>query len=83
LRDPGNNKPITAVALSSIQEVSIERGGFNAEYGQVRSGIVNIVGKEGSVNEYFGSIQLKYSPATPKHFGISVYDPNSMWNVLI
>ena len=80
LRDPGNNKPITAVALSSIQEVSIERGGFNAEYGQVRSGIVNIVGKEGSVNNYFGSVQLKYSPATPKHFGMSVYDPNSMWN---
>jgi outer membrane receptor protein involved in Fe transport len=80
LRDPGNNKPITAVALSSIQDVSIERGGFNAEYGQVRSGIVNIVGKEGSINDYFGSVQLKYSPATPKHFGISVYDPNSMWN---
>ena len=80
LRDPRNNQPISSVALSSIQEVSIERGGFNAEYGQVRSGIVNIVGKEGSANNYFGSAQIKYSPATPKYFGISVFDPNSMWN---
>lgn len=80
LRDPRNNQPITTVALTSIQEVSIERGGFNAEYGQVRSGIVNIVAKEGDANSYYGAIQLKYSPPTPKHFGISVYDPNSMWN---
>jgi len=80
LRDPGNNKPITMVALSSIQEVSVERGGFNAEYGQVRSGLINIVSKEGDENSYTGSIQVKYSPPTPKHFGMSVYDPNSMWN---
>jgi outer membrane receptor protein involved in Fe transport len=80
LRDPGNNKPITTIALSSIQEVSVERGGFNAEYGQVRSGIINIVSKEGNESSYSGSIQLKYNPPTPKHFGMSVYDPNSMWN---
>jgi len=80
LRDPRNNKPIASVALSSIQEVSIERGGFNAEYGQVRSGIINIIAKEGSATNYYGAMQVKYSPPTPKHFGISVFDPNSMWN---
>ncbi len=80
LRDPRNNKPITMVALSSIQEVSVERGGFNAEYGQVRSGIVNIIEKEGDIASYSGSITVKYSPAQQKNFGISVYDPNSCWN---
>jgi len=80
LRDPRNNRPISSVALTSIQEVSIERGGFNAEYGQVRSGIINIITKEGSANSFHGSLQLRYSPATQKHFGLSVYDPNSMWN---
>jgi len=80
LRDPRNNKPISSIAMSSIQEVSIERGGFNAEYGQVRSGIVNIVAKEGSTTEYYGAVQLKYSPANAKHFGVSVFDPSSMWN---
>ena len=78
-RDPRNNKPISNIALSSIQEVSIEKGGFAAEYGQVRSGIINIVQKEADVSHYSGFINVKYSPPQQKYFGISVYDPNSMW----
>jgi len=79
LRDARNNQPITGIPMSAIQELSIERGGFNAEYGQVRTGIVNIVSKEGSRTEYEGTMTVKYSPPTPKHFGISPYDQNSMW----
>jgi outer membrane receptor protein involved in Fe transport len=80
LRDPKNNKPITSIALSSVQEISVERGGFNAEYGQVRSGIINVVTKEGSRDDYYFSATSKYSPPVQKHFGISPFDPNSMWN---
>ena len=79
LRDPRNNKPIMGIALSAIQEVSIERGGFNAEYGQVRSGVVNVVTKEGSRSGYHGSATIKYSPPQAKHFGISPFDSESMW----
>lgn len=78
MRDPRNNKPITGVPPSAIKEMSLERGGFNAEYGQVRSGIVNIVTKEGG-KRYSGTISAKYSPPAAKYFGISPYDPNSMW----
>jgi len=80
LRDPRNNQPISSIALSSIQEVSVERGGFNAEYGQVRSGIVNIVEKEGGISQYSGTLTMRYSPPQQKYFGISVFDPNSVWN---
>jgi len=31
LRDPRNNQPVTKVPLSSVKEINIERGGFNAE----------------------------------------------------
>ncbi len=79
MRDPRNDRPITGIALSAIREISIERGGFNAEYGQVRSGIVNVVTKEGSKDKYQGTITLKLAPPAPKYFGISPYDPNSMW----
>ncbi len=79
-RDPRNNNPISSVALTSVEEVSVEKGGFNAEYGQVQSGVINIVGKEGGVAKYSGALQVKVSPPAPKNFGISVYDPNSMWN---
>jgi hypothetical protein len=79
-RDPRNNKPISNIALSSIQEVSIEKGGFAAEYGQARSGVVNIVQKEGDISHYSGSINVKYSAPQQKYFGMSEYDPYSMWN---
>jgi outer membrane receptor protein involved in Fe transport len=78
-RDPRNNKPISNIALSSIEEISIEKGGFTAEYGQVRSGVINIVQKEADVAHYSGSINVKYSPPQQKYFGMSVFDPNSMW----
>jgi outer membrane receptor protein involved in Fe transport len=79
LRDPRNNKPISGIALSSVQEVSIERGGFNAEYGQVRSGIVKVVTKEGAINDYSGLFTFKFSPPAAKYFGISPFDPKSVY----
>jgi outer membrane receptor protein involved in Fe transport len=62
MRDPRNNEAVTKVALSSVKEISVERGGFNAEYGQVQNGIVNVVTREGSNKTYSGNIQVKYSP---------------------
>lgn len=79
LRDPRNNQPITGIALSAIKEIAVERGGFNAEYGQIRSGLINVITREGNKTGYFGSISLKASPPGPKNFGISPYDRNSMW----
>lgn len=79
MRDPRNNQPVTNIALSGIEEISLERGGFNAEYGQVRSGILNVVTKEGRRDQWEGAIMLRTSPHSPKHFGISPYHPNSVW----
>ena len=81
MRDPRNNQPVSGIALSAVKELAVERGGFNAEYGQVRSGVVNIVTKEGSKSGYHGSMTVKYSPPAAKHFGVSPYDKASMWFV--
>jgi outer membrane receptor protein involved in Fe transport len=82
-RDPRNNQPISKVALSSIQEVSVERGGFNAEYGQVQSGLVNVVTKEGKKQGYSGSFLFKYTPPQAKYFRTNgtpdVNDVDSYW----
>ncbi len=77
LRDERTNRPVTGLALSSVQEILIQSGGFNAEYGDLQAGVINVVTKEGDVNKYSGTITFKYSPPAAKHFGISVYDPNS------
>lgn len=78
--DERNNFPYAAVALSATEEYQVQTGGFNAEYGQARSGVVNVITKEGSPQRYSGSIFLSYRPAAPKHFGISIYDKNSYFN---
>lgn len=81
LRDPRNNQSTSQVALSAVKEISIERGGFNAEYGQVRSGIVNVVTREGSKSDYAGRFQFRLSPAAPKYYRgdgiLDVTDPMS------
>lgn len=45
------------VENSSVQEVQVVTGAFNAEYGQAMSGIVNIVTKNGS-NDYEGNVHM-------------------------
>ncbi|MBN1783235.1 TonB-dependent receptor [bacterium] len=83
MRDPRNNQPISKVALSAVKEINIERGGFNAEYGQVQSGLVNVVTYEGDRNSYFGSVTGKFQPPAPKYYrgnGIpDVHDIDSFW----
>ena len=83
MRDPRNNKAINKVALTSIKEISVERGGFNAEYGQVQSGITKVVTNEGDTRGYSGSFMVNVAPPAPKYYrggGIpDVNDPNSFW----
>ncbi len=79
MRDERTNKPMSNVPLSAVQQISVQTGGFSAEYSNVRSGLVNVVTREGDKIKYSGTINYKISPPTQKHFGISPYDPNSYW----
>ncbi len=47
MRDGRSNEPISDIPLSAIQEISVQKGGFSAEYNNVRSGVVNVVSREG------------------------------------
>jgi len=79
MRDARNNKPVTSIALSGVSAVSLERGGFNAEYGQVRSGVLNIVTKDGDKESYDLSFTVRMSPYSNKFYDESPFDENSMW----
>ena len=46
------------LSASSIQEVEVITGGFNAEYGQATSGVVNVKTREGGDN-YSGNLTFK------------------------
>ncbi len=80
LNDERSNIPYAAVSLASAQDIQIQTGGFNAEYGNVRSGIVNVITKNGDRNHYSATVNVSYAPPQQKHFGLSPYDPNSYYN---
>jgi len=72
------NSPLMMVNISAVKELDIIKGGFNAEYGNVRSGLINIVTKEGDKN-YHGSADFRISPAHLKHSGTSLFDPTNFY----
>lgn len=62
------NEPMTKVSFTSLEEVQVQTGGFSAEYGNVRSGIVNIVTKDPPRNRYTVDAMLRYAPPQDKTF---------------
>ncbi len=72
-RNERTQQPMTTLNLSAVQEIEILTGGFNAEYGDIRSGMVNVVTKEGSLDRYSVNIDARTSPAARKHFGPSPF----------
>ena len=79
LRDERDNSPVTTISLSSVQEVQVQTGGFNAEYGNVRSGVVNVITKEGDPRRYEATGFLRVSPPAQKHRGMLANDPQAYW----
>ncbi len=67
------NSPMNIVNLSAIQEITIIKGGFQAEYGNLRSGMINIVTKEGQ-RDYHGTIDYRYTVPAQKHRGAGLFD---------
>ena len=80
LNDERANIPYSAISIASAKDIQIQTGGFNAEYGNVRSGIVNVITKDGDKSRYSATLNINYAPPQQKHFGISPYDPNSYFN---
>ncbi len=79
LKDDRTGKPISGIPLSSVQEIMIQSGGFNAEYSDLQAGLISVVTAEGDKEKYSFKFSSRYSPAAPKHFGMSLYDPDSYY----
>ncbi|HLT48225.1 MAG TPA: TonB-dependent receptor [Rubricoccaceae bacterium] len=75
-RNPLNHDPYTRVNLSAIQELEVITGGFNAEYGEAQSGVINVITKEGSEN-YEVYLDARYTPPGQRHFRTAFYDRSS------
>jgi hypothetical protein len=82
LVDQRANEPIMMPNLSEIKEVRVEKGGFTAEYANVRSGVINVITREGSPDKYEGSLEFRYTPGYQKHSGKSIFDPENYHNAV-
>src|ERR1035437_4736164 len=83
ITDPYDNRRGVDIDNSSIQELQVISGTFNAEYGNAMSGIVNTVTKEGG-KEYHGSVNI-YSSDYVSNFtsfftDINHYNPVTNYN---
>jgi outer membrane receptor protein involved in Fe transport len=52
------------VSMLAVEEVQVLTGGFSAEYGNMLSGVVNTVTKEGSIEKYEGTFRSKFDMPT-------------------
>ncbi len=60
---------INPLAIAQMEVIS---GGFNAEYGNAQSGVVNVVTKEGG-SKFNGAFSFEYRPPGKYHWGDYVY----------
>lgn len=65
----------TSISNSAIEEVVVLTGGFNAEYGRIMSGAVNVVTREGA-DKYFGSVEMVTDNLAGDWIGASRTDYN-------
>ncbi len=67
------------LSANSIKEVEVITGGFNAEYGQATSGVVNVTTRDGG-EDYSGYVSYKTdnlgSKSSPHNFNIDIYEAN-------
>jgi outer membrane receptor protein involved in Fe transport len=81
-RDRRTQQPNTTINLTAINEIEVLSGGFNAQYGGIRSGMINVAMKEGSLDRYSLAVDVRVSPPQQKHFGPSPYSIDGpFWQV--
>jgi len=66
----------TSIPMSAVEQVSLLSGGYNAEYGNFRSGLINVATKTGSKDGYHGTFTYSRDQAHLRRFGGSFYDPS-------
>ena len=76
-RDPLTNDPYTRINLGAIAELEVITGGYNAEYGEAQSGVINVITKEGRRDRYEAYLDGRYTPPGLRHFGTAFYDRSS------
>lgn len=68
LRDPRSDNSYLALNSTAIEEIQVLTGGFEAKYGSIRSGLLNVVTKDGRRDKYSVSLKVDVLPGGQKKF---------------
>jgi len=71
-QDPLTGLSTTAINNNAIEEIQITTGGFNAEYGKVSSGIINVTTREGA-DAYAGNVETVTDNFHGESYDFNVY----------
>lgn len=74
-QDPLTGTSSTSISNNAIEEVVVLTGGFNAEYGRIMSGAVNVVTREGA-DKYSGSFEAVTDMGIGNALGAHAVDYN-------
>ena len=81
LQDPRSDNSYLSFNSTTINEIQVLTGGFEAKYGGIRSGLLNVVTKDGSRERYTVSIKADMAPAGQRrYFGTDPWGNDSWMN---
>ncbi|MBI4721447.1 MAG: TonB-dependent receptor [Candidatus Stahlbacteria bacterium] len=85
IKDPISGGAGASISMVAVKEMTITTGGFNAEYGQAMSGLVNLVTREG--RKFEGLLRTQTDRASPISEGtnrteMSIGGPFPLYNKL-
>jgi len=72
MKDEEFGVPFLSFNRTSIKEITIQKGGFLAEYGNLRSGVIDVVTETGGSNYSF-NFDSRYAPPDYKYWGPNKY----------
>ncbi|MDM7913660.1 MAG: TonB-dependent receptor, partial [Candidatus Eisenbacteria bacterium] len=75
-QDPLTGLSTTSINQNAIDQIVVMTGGFNAEYGKIMSGAVNVITREGA-SKYFGAAEVATDALAGDWIGAKSYDYNT------
>lgn len=77
IMNPLDNSSAFMPIMSAVEEIEVITSGFDAQYGNAQSGVVNITMKEGKSDRWRAKLETRSRVPGKKHWGASVYDPTA------
>lgn len=68
LREGRTHAPVLGLSFTALEQMQVQTSGFDAEYGNVRSGIVQLVTKNPAADRYRAEVFMRYRPAQALRF---------------